>query len=730
MKNLSRGVSLKFALSLVIFLLAGMSGCVSNRTVPASDQRVPADDQMVSASGQMVPEICGYSVSPQEIRLDIDFSNVNNPQDYRYALYRAEEPSLQGNVSAEKIFYYVGDILPAPGAVSQYSDTSIKFGNRYSYQVFGAMETFPEENDTSSGGRRYGPIFEKKIPRGIFPQEINAYVITLLAGSPAPALAQAQVPPGIYVGIIKFSDTALEITAQTNPDGSTVGTLVPLDTKQGTDALIERFRSSYKLGSPNTALYHAVHRAVVSIDNNIGDNKLPADIDSINVIILTHGPDNSSANPSRSLDINHINHPVFAITHDDRIRANGYPEFLKTALAAKIGGIPITTWTFGIEGEDGFNATELRKVSNMDQKPERVFFAEIGALTGSLQEELKKIPAELNKQNSKTVLTLIMPPFEDDTKISVRYRGDPVITGTIRFRNEDIILTEISATPQSPYKLSVNEVKGVPEGGSWAYEIVLNDGPSDAVYDDFKVYRGTGVTPQTEAAVNLRQEPSINRKSSVVYFVLDSSQSIGEAGIGTIRNTIDKIIHDLFDINVGLGNVSESAVPDTGPIPVAGLYQEDDIVSRLERGSAYPNWNRITFDLTKSRGATAVWNIVNAASNGAAETFSINVAAPTKYKPAELADWLKKEAASFFARQSANGPLAAPGSRIEWMLQGNPDSDLSSAIKHWRMFIDSGYTRAQVVKANDPKGKYTVGLLCSSEREANEYRARLLTLAQ
>jgi hypothetical protein len=930
MKDLSLKTSLKFLFLPVVFLLAGMEAF---------------------AFGQKAPEISAIrSVSSREIQLDTDFSKVGKLLDYRYALFRAEEPlpllqesgpaelkgksgltvpagtsfispngnsyktdneynigtngavsvmlhaekpagktnflpgqklaivppaaPLQetwtndhGRITAafpeapEKIYIFIKEVsLPQIGPGGRVADTTAEMGKRYSYQIFSAKGTFPEENnpDTPLGGKQYQSIRQKKIPKGILTQKFNtaavelplaakmrispnegsvsatvnisfqwnsdietknynyglyrksansnsfnkitvidfntpeyqdtvdynaAYVYQLFYTVPGETAVAAQLPeqletrpsdkidsdsimtvnikqppppvpdpiqtptqiqappqppPGIYVGIIKFSDNAVEITAQTNTDGSTAGALIPLDTKQRTDALIQQYNSIYTLGSSSTALYHAVHKAIVSIDNNFKGNKLPPDIDSINVVIITDGSDNNSANPSHAFDIE-AKDTALEIPYANRIRTNGYSEFLETALKTKINGVSINTWTFGIEGKE-LDRDELEKVSNPVGEARHIFYGDIN----ELQEELKKIPAELNKRNSKTVLTLIMPAFADNAKINVKYKGESIITGTIKFDGTDIKLTRISAPPQSKYKLATtNDVLGIPEGsdqsGGWSYNIVLNDDLSGAKSDDFEIYREPNINPQTEAAVNPHQEPSINRKSAVVYFVLDSSRSIGEKGIDTVKNTVDKIIRDLFDINIGLGNESEvtatvneneaaKTVPVSSPAPAPGLYQEADIISRLELGAVYRNWVQITFDQTKSGDNTAVWNIVNIADNDTVTVSSINVARQTKRTRAEMENWFREEAATFWIQKSATGPFAMPGSGIGWVLQAGAYEKLANAVKYWRMLIDNGYQNAQLVKiSGGTKDTYKLALPFSSEDEAREFKTRLLS---
>jgi hypothetical protein len=366
-----------------------------------------------------------------------------------------------------------------------------------------------------------------------------------------PSAPPAPLPPpksnaqGIFVGAVSFSNDAAFI-AEGNLGAKTTGALVPLDTRARTDALLEQLNSKYTLSpSSGTALYYAFHKAISNIGEHLsakqGTRTIPDEIDSIFIITITDGLDNSSGNMLLGEVDSGGNR--FAIPRGDRLNGK-YPQYIESWLTdGNFDRVPVYSYTFGITGDGIAGADELRPLS----RGKAPF---IGNME-ELKTELHNITSVMDIGKQRTRISVALPSFFNGDMVKIIIDSSHYIEADLEFdeREQAVYLTQIRSEPDNLVAES-GRVRGVPGDGVFAYGFTLNMPPpankTGAV--ELRAVNGTRRI-DNEAFVNIYADSQAERKTSLVYFVLDSSRSLGPE-IATVQREVSSIIEELFHANV------------------------------------------------------------------------------------------------------------------------------------------------------------------------------------
>lgn len=521
------------------------------------------------SGGYFLPksDVLSDAYSKDEIRVTVDWSRARRPFDYKYALYRGALPQRAGgenggSISPEVYKFVCFLPLPQPGSrVSSAADSGIKSGERYFYQIFysslEAATGVDGEGDAAS-------IYVSKIHKDVYPKKINPYIIDSPSPQPLSSVKKSGAPGGIYVGIISFSDGAFDVT-QKNIYGEQTGALIALETQRAKDAVINQFNSAYRgYSSARAALYYALHKAVVNISDAMETGGLlPDDIDSINIAVITGGSDLGSTDanlpPVKSKS------GKFAISEARRNGAyGGYPEFLREIFSSGVNGVPVSLWRYGVPGGD-FNESGAAEGDLFSVSGNHFRVMETGALPAALEE----IPAALERLNSQTLVFASLPSVADGVRVAIRAdeKTGAVIEGVVREENGAMCFTEASSTP--PGLLSglpeSRSFKPISREGGVGYEFILNgsyyEGKTAESQSDCVFIQGGGSPLGGGSFVNFNRNPSFSeRKTHIVYFVVDESKRLNESKAEGIKKAVFYAVQRLFDLNASFASASSEEI--------------------------------------------------------------------------------------------------------------------------------------------------------------------------
>lgn len=508
------------------------------------------------AGGAGDPAVAVSDAPVSSLLISINWSDVRQPENYRWGLYRfdieektytlaTELESLQSSYLDEdlepplsKYFYKVeragkNDILESPKSVRINRDDVAE--QRVSYA---AGNSFMPPYTASSGAPR-------------------------LSGSP---VRHSATNEGIYVGIISFSGRVTDITQR--PDGSPA--LVPLDAP-GRQTLLEYLNRGYVPSKSNgTALYYADHKALANLTAMEKEGSLPANIDSVTVVTFTDGTDTSSTDAEF----------VPIEERDFRRRSTGaaYRTYISRQLATRrVDGVKVDAWSIGIRGKDiesniEFSQTLESVASSPDNVAEFSFISQI-------DEKLAAIADRLNIYTPKMNFTFSTPAYPVNTLVRLTFDGgirspdysEYYVDARVNWdeANKSYCLTALNS-----YGIVLaggRRIEGRRNGTSIYYTLTLNSDFKESNVRQWYAQPGenAGWTQNSECETEKTADFTHERKSAIVYLVLDCSSSLTEKDINDIRAAITAFIDKLYETSssgVKLATVGNGYPqrPDTG----------------------------------------------------------------------------------------------------------------------------------------------------------------------
>jgi hypothetical protein len=705
---------LRTGLILFLGLFFLLCSCASMKGNKAS---VPEIEQLVAASSN-------------EIRLTLAWSNADAPLDYDYGLYRGKIPLGDSIAQKNNDYDLVKRINPVAGSnTTQEIDSRVKPGYTYFYQIFTRKKTKNAHDD----GNLPLEIRNDHLASDIMPELQNTKPRYIELPHPTPA--------GIYVGIISFSSDVIDITKTTNEAGEEIGALVPIDSFSRTDALLQQFTTNYKL-SPNngTALYYAFHKAIVNIVDNLNAKKVPADITSIHIITLTDGKDNASANPAlKNLE---ASRPEYRIAKSERLN-NHYPQFLERIVRslpnANIEGIPLKAWLVNLSPDLGDE--ELKSISNTQDEHHIVKIEDVKNFFGAVAKELDTI-------ERRTTLTVTLPSFFNGAEVAIRIKANGItefIRGAIRFtRDRPCFVVDRTLSTPNLYIDADSDNSPLFESSQtgdndYAYKFILNKNLLPDTDVSVLLNKDGAWREDTEFIKDFNYNPFVERKSALVYFVLDSSKSLS-GDIDIIRDAARETIEELYRKNIGEEKKTEIVTREihTGREPKV-LTQEGTILDETELARLLENnmpefWRHVGKGAETESGES--WFRIEISGNGRTQTgrdiltwkvISENPVHSDVYsgdipvKSGEIPVWqtaLDTQALSSFIAetggkfwlpptQSSNLPLAAIGSGLGFWVQLGAYDTLQYAL-HTLQILYTGGVHNVFIFNEAGLGKYKV----------------------
>lgn len=486
------------------------------------------------AGGARMPGIALFEQSASSLLVAMDWNRVSKPENGVWGLYRFDKE--------HKTYTLVKKLAPQEEA---FVDSNLSPPlDKYFYNI--EKVKLGEELNTTM------PIRIKDTGVAIQPYSPP---VTVTRNEPAVAPKTESKPyrpsvptdfssagqEGIYVGIIGFSGTVNDITR--NPDGGP--TLVRLD-KLGRNTLQDYLDHGYvPAKSKGAALYYAEHKALANLSNMEQSKTLPNKIDSVTIITITDGNDTSSTDaaftPLEGRDFRHND------------STTDYRNFISQQLRDRtVGGSKITAWAVGIPDRDGFTGT----LGSAAFGPEYTVKFE-GAST--VKEKLLSIADDINIYTPRVNLTLSMPAYPVNTLLRITFDDveNPLdskyyIDARIGWNGSTGNYALERLTPNGIKLLSRQSVDGKRNNETDVNYTLTFRAESIEKYDVQQWYMKPGEDSllgwmrNNELDVSSTTDFMYERKSAIVYLVLDCGTALTEKEINGVRTAAGAFLDRLY----------------------------------------------------------------------------------------------------------------------------------------------------------------------------------------
>jgi uncharacterized repeat protein (TIGR02543 family) len=374
---------------------------------------------------------------------------------------------------------------------------------------------------------------------------------------------------GVFIGIISFAGDASDLTG---------GAPILLDAS-GKETLIRYLNSDYTIASQSgTALFYAVHKALANLKSN--EAHYPENLDSVNMITFTDGLDNGSFMASNTAPIE----------GQSELASDAYLTYVQGQIASRqIAGKPVTAFSAGIRGNDVSDTAKfesnLAGIASPDNSSNLTNFSE-------LQTKFEAIANGLNTiTNTGTTFTVVTPGLSPGEIVRMAFdvTGDSptaaaastkYIQGTIGYSGGTYSLGNITYAGGLGSSEAAGPVSGTMNGTEVNFVFTNISGYEDAERYLVKQWiKSSEASPwqiNSEYEVGSGIDITVERRSAIIYLVLDASTSLDTTQIGQIREASIAFIDSLY---------GRSAAPAAPAAP--GLTVEDGILT--------VSWNSVSY---------------------------------------------------------------------------------------------------------------------------------------
>jgi hypothetical protein len=396
---------------------------------------------------------------------------------------------------------------------------------------------------------------------------------------------------GVYIGIISFAGDATDLTG---------GVPVLLDAA-GKTSLTNKLSSSYTIASQSgTALFYAVHKAFANLKSR--DTQYPTNLDSVNVVTFTDGLDNGSTGQSAQS-------PIEGQTFDSD---DEYTSYINGQIGSRtIAGKPITAYSVGIQGNDVTNVTkfqnDLAKIASAGKSQTLTDF-------GNLQATFTSIANGLQIAHTSTTFTMKTTLLGSDTKVRMTFdvTGDNAADGAASTKYIEGTITRTGTGSSMAYTFGGISYTGGLGSTQGAGPITGTINGSEV---NFAFTGVTGYTPATEESkakqwlmspgttewqknseydVSGATNTQIEKRSSIIYLVLDSSRSLNTTQIGQIRSAVQEFINSLYNQLNGSGNNNSGNDDEKGHGNYAPSTPTNVTASAQSSSSIQVSWSSVS----------------------------------------------------------------------------------------------------------------------------------------
>jgi hypothetical protein len=492
---------------------------------------------------------------------------------------------------------------------------------------------------------------------------------------------------GIYFGLVLFDNKV-----RSEP------TLIPLD-PTGRQELLERLSVSYVPSTANgTALYYAQHTALSYLNNLESAKALPSNLESVNIITFTDGLDTSSTDVSfKALDTNNFAGGQTA----------SYRNYISQQMKAKrIGGKKIDGWAIGIQGRDIINNADFAQTLDaVSSSPDNIVFLND---VSQMEYQLLDLSEKLHIFTPRNRLTWTAPAYSVGTTVRLTFdnvdsadSSKRYIEGRVVYGNNEYSISNVRAEGVS--LASTGSVVGIRGDSGIEYTLTL-DGEFDtnSVMQWYKLnsLSGEDWIINSEFKVSRLSDFTSNRKSAIIYLVLDCSSSLTNVEIDRIRNAIIMFIDKLYNSADNLspnGIASRSAVL---PVPQTAYQAPQPVPQTMQP---------VPQALPQAPPQSVPQTVPQAPPQ--APPFSLPPQqAPQTFRPYEYAPSQRYTLAppqsqqpAFSARQQTAGKLYLPPKTVNWnapysgfWVQAGAYSELRFAQNLWRKLLTNGCADAEI----------------------------------
>jgi hypothetical protein len=365
----------------------------------------------------------------------------------------------------------------------------------------------------------------------------------------------------VYIGIISFDQTVRDLT-----DGKPV-----LLNEAGYNRLIGLIDNQYQKASAadqGTSLYYAVHNAFANLTANT--EMYPENLVSVSVLTFTDGLDNNSTSPN----LKALEGQSFAGR-----RLTEYQSYLQAELAQRnILEKPITAYSVGIQGKDVFDNAQFRtSINSLASSDKSAFFLENFDELGKV---FNDIAESLYKETEDITFNMVAPFYPTGTRLRMTFdvplgNNSPDAAAA----SKDFLEGEVNYTDEGGYQLMGVTYKGsiistagayVPGvlgrlitytfGGFQGFNLKDKDASSKLI-QQWSMAEGSSVWQvNSEYAHDIDTATNIETKSTVIYLVLDSSNSLDENGVRDIRSSVKDFLKIMYT-GIPVAPVEPAPVP-------------------------------------------------------------------------------------------------------------------------------------------------------------------------
>jgi hypothetical protein len=363
-------------------------------------------------------------------------------------------------------------------------------------------------------------------------------------GMPYPLLTNINTEPlagKAYIGIISFGPNADDLTG---------GSPVYLN-RGGYNRILAILEKDYKKTTQQgTSLYYAVHKALANLTAN--ELKFPKDLAAVNLLTFTDGIDNNST----SLGLQPIENQNFGGKQSSSYLVYDQSQIM----TRKISGKSITAYTAGIRGNDVndvevFTSSLRALASNAENFHELSNFAEVNARFSEIANKLTVITTDMT-------FTVTTPSYPVGAKVRMTF-DVPVNTtdSSAAAESKKFIQGEVSVNGGKYVLTNIVYGSGIGSTSGTAINGVLNGTEVSYIFSSFTGYNSnTDAVKQwvqsgdshiwqinSEYGLGESIKRGVDRKSVVIYLVLDSSNSLQDNDIIAIRNAAKEFVRTVYE---------------------------------------------------------------------------------------------------------------------------------------------------------------------------------------
>ncbi|MDR1867673.1 MAG: VWA domain-containing protein [Treponema sp.] len=369
-------------------------------------------------------------------------------------------------------------------------------------------------------------------------------------GTSTPGTPSTPTPQsGVYVGLITFAGNATDWT-----NGP-----IYLDLSNR-NKIIDWIDTAYASTQNGTALFYAVHKAFAQLTAN--ESQLPADLEKVNVVTFTDGLDTSSYGASRD-------NPI-----EDKVKVEDadYPPYIQQQINSRqIKGKPITAYSIGVKGNDVDNDTAF--INNLNNIASANNANVLDDFT-TVQNTFTDIASNMNIVTVTSRFTVVTTKLSPGTKVRMVFdnptnaiNSTSYLEGTIAdsggYSLTDIEYTGLnSLTGRGP-------VAGTEKGTEVSFIInglsidLTKITPQQYLYKN----DSNGWTLNSEYRTDSAVSTTVEKHSSVVYIVLDTSSSLN-ANVGDVKEAAKLFVHLLYNQSIAGDNPSSPLPSDSAIINI------------------------------------------------------------------------------------------------------------------------------------------------------------------